>query len=62
MYMIIANVFDIVHRQFIYLTEEPFSNIINQINFKIDKLWINEGKLNRNVKWLNVVLEKGFRF
>jgi len=44
-------------RYFTYLTEETFTNIINQTNFKIDKLWINEDKLNRNVKWLNVVLK-----
>lgn len=44
-------------RYFTYLTEESFSNIINQTNFKIDKLWINEDKLNRGVKWLNIVLK-----
>lgn len=46
------------NRYFTYLTEEKFTNIINQTNFKIDKLWINEDKLNRVVKWLNVVLKK----
>ena len=36
-----------------------FINIINQTNFKIDKLWINsQDRLNRDVKWLNVLLEK----
>lgn len=45
-------------RYFTYLTEETFTNIINQTNFKIAKLWINEDKLNRDVKWLNVVLKK----
>ena len=45
-------------RYFTYLTEESFTNIINQTNFKIDKLWVNEDKLNRDVKWLNVVLLK----
>lgn len=44
-------------RYFTYLTEESFTNIINQTNFKIDKLWISEDKLNRNVKWLNVILK-----
>ena len=43
-------------RYFTYLTEESFTNIINQTNFIIDKLWINEDKLNRDVKWLNVFL------
>lgn len=43
-------------RYFTYLTEESFTNIINQTNFKIDGLWISEDKLNRNVKWLNVLL------
>ena len=45
-------------RYFTYLTEETLTNIINQTNFKIEKLWINEDKLNRDVKWLNVVLKK----
>ena len=45
-------------RYFTYLTEETFTNIINQTNFKIDKLWITEDKLNRNVKWLNVIIIK----
>ena len=46
-------------RYFTYLVEESFINIINQIKFKIDKIWINnEDKLNRDVKWLNVVLVK----
>ena len=45
-------------RYFTYLTEETLTNIINQTNFKIDKLWINEDKLNRNVKWLNVIIKK----
>ena len=49
-------------RYFTYLTEESFTNIINQTNFKIDKLWINEGKLNRDVKWLNVILKKSITF
>lgn len=44
-------------RYFTYLTEESFTNIINQTNFNIDKLWINEDKLNRDVKWLNVILK-----
>ena len=43
---------------FTYLTEETFANIINQANFKIDKLWINEDKLNRDVKWLNVIIKR----
>ena len=46
-------------RYFTYLVEESFINIINQTKFKIDKIWINnEDKLNRDIKWLNVVLEK----
>ena len=45
-------------RYFTYLTEETFTNIINQTNFKIDKLWVNEDKLNRDVKWLNVIIRK----
>ena len=45
-------------RYFTYLTEESFNNIINQTNFKIDKLWINEYKLNRDVEWLNGILIK----
>ena len=44
-------------RYFTYLTEETFTNVIKQTNFKIDKLWITEDKLNRNVKWLNVILK-----
>ena len=44
-------------RYFTYLTEASFTNIINQTNFNIDKLWINEDKLNRDVKWLNVILK-----
>ena len=45
-------------RDFTYLNEEIFTNIINQTNFKIDKLWINEDKLNRDVKWLNAIIKK----
>ncbi len=46
-------------RYFTYLTEETFTNIINQTNFKIEKLWINsQDRLNRDVKWLNVILKK----
>ena len=45
-------------RYFTYLTEETFTKIINQTNFKINGLWINEDKLNRDVKWLNVTLIK----
>ena len=45
-------------RYFTYLTEEAFTNIINQTNFKIDKLWITEDKLNRDVKWLNAMVTK----
>ena len=48
----------IYDRYFAYLTEESFTNIIDQTNFNIDKLWINEDKLNRDIKWLNVVLIK----
>lgn len=45
-------------RYFTHLTEESFFNIINQTNFKIDKLWIKDDKLNRDVKWLNCCLKK----
>ena len=45
-------------RYFTYLTEGTFTNIINQTNFKIDKLWITKDKLNRDIKWLNMVLKK----
>ena len=46
-------------RYFTYLTEETFTNIIKQTNFKIEKLWINsQDRLNRDVKWLNVILKK----
>ena len=46
-------------RYFTYLTEESFINIINQTKFKIDKIWINnKDKLNRDVKWLNVIIVK----
>lgn len=45
-------------RYFTYLTEETFTNIINQTNFKKDKLWVNEDKLNKDVKWLNAVIRK----
>ena len=45
-------------RYFTYLTEETFTNIINQTNFKKDKLWVNEDKLNKDVKWLNAIIRK----
>lgn len=45
-------------RYFTYLAKESFTNIINQTKFKIDKLWITKDKLNRDVKWLNVMLIK----
>ena len=45
-------------RYFIYLTEDKLINIINQTSFKIEKLWINGDKLNREARWLNVVLKK----
>ena len=45
-------------RYFTYLTEESFTNIIKQTNFKMDKLCINEDKLNRDVKWMNIILKK----
>ena len=44
-------------RYFTYLNEDSLTNIIDQTNFIIDKLWISEDKLNRNVKWLNVILK-----
>lgn len=45
-------------RYITYLTEETLNNIINQTNFKIDKLWITQDKLNRDIKWLNVIIKK----
>ena len=45
-------------RYFTYLTEESFKEIINKTNFYIEKIWLNEDKLNRDVKWLNVILSK----
>lgn len=45
-------------RYFTYLTEESFKEIINKTNFHIEKIWLNEDKLNRDVKWLNVILSK----
>ena len=45
-------------RFFTYLTEERFTNIINQTNYEIDKLWITEDKLNRDVKWLSLIIGK----
>ena len=42
-------------RYFTYLTEESFTNVINYTNLKIVELWINEDKINRDVKWLNVI-------
>ena len=45
-------------RYFTYLTEETFTNIINQTNFKKDKLWVNEDKLNKDVKGLNAIIRK----
>lgn len=44
-------------RYFTYLTEETFTNIIDQTKFKIDKLWITEDKFNRDVKWMNVLIK-----
>ena len=44
-------------RYFTYLNEDSLTNIIDQTNFIIDKLWISEDKLNRDVKWLNVILK-----
>ena len=43
-------------RYLTYLTKESFTTIINQTNFKIDKLLINGDKLNRDVKWLDVII------
>ncbi len=45
-------------RYFTYLTKESFINIINHTKFKINSIWINEDKLNREVKWLNAILIK----
>ena len=39
-----------------------FKYYFDQTNFKIDKLWITEDKLNRNVKWLNVIINKEFNY
>lgn len=45
-------------RYFTYLTEKSFTKIINQTYFKIDKLWLTEDKLNRDIKWLNAMVTK----
>ena len=45
-------------RYFTYLTEDNFKLIINETEFQIEKLWISEDKLNRDVKWLNVIIKK----
>lgn len=45
-------------RYFTYLTKESFMNIINQTKFKINNIWNNGDKLNREVKWLNAILIK----
>lgn len=47
-------------RYFTYLTKKSFTDIINQTNFKIDKLWIREDKLNRDVKWVNVTMKQKY--
>lgn len=45
-------------RYSIYLTDESFINTINQTEFKIDKLWTNDDELNRDIKWLNVIINE----
>ena len=45
-------------RYFSYLNEYSFVNIISQTYFMIDKVWITQDKLNRDVKWINVILKK----
>ena len=45
-------------RYFTYLNEDSFNNIIKNTNFKIDKILIKEDLLNRDIKWLNIILKK----
>ena len=45
-------------RYFTYLNEDSFNNIIKTTNFKIEKILIKEDKLNRDIKWLNIILKK----
>ena len=45
-------------RYFTYLNEDSFNNIIKNTNFKIEKILIKEDKLNRDIKWLNIILKK----
>ena len=45
-------------RYFTYLNEESFNNIIKTTNFKIEKILIKEDKLNRDIKWFNIILKK----
>lgn len=47
-------------RYFTDLTEERLNNIISNTNFKILEICItNDVRLNRDNKWLNVILKKG---
>ena len=45
-------------RYFTYLNEDSFNNIIKNTNFKIEKILIKEDKLNRDIKWFNIILKK----
>ena len=45
-------------RYFTYLNEESFNNIIKTTNFKVEKILIKEDKLNRDIKWFNIILKK----
>ena len=45
-------------RYFTYLNEDSFNNIIKNTNFKVEKILIKEDKLNRDIKWLNIILKK----
>ena len=45
-------------RYFTYLNEDSFNNIIKNTNFKIENILIKEDKLNRDIKWFNIILKK----
>lgn len=45
-------------RYYIYLTEDTISNYLKDTDFKIIDTKITDDKLNRDNKWLNVVLKK----
>ena len=45
-------------RYFTYLNEDSFNKIIKNTNFKVEKILIKEDLLNRDIKWLNIILKK----